>query len=465
MNNESDIIAAIITPPGEGGIGAIRIAGDGARNFAAPFLYQDSSDTAPEPFYLQYGNFVSLKNNQVIDEVMSVWMPEGKSYTGAEQVEIFAHGGRQTLQHILRELYAAGARAAEPGEFTRRAFLAGKIDLTKAEAVAEIISAKSEFAYRAARDDLFGKTAKTTRDLREKLVALSAELTAKVDFPLEEITPDEYQTLLNLVDEVDAQLARLIASYAGGAIVRDGFQIALGGRPNAGKSSLFNALLKSHRAIVSATPGTTRDYLSEWITLGDSAVELIDTAGLREGAGEIEAAGQNFARKLLSEAHLALWLVDSADGAFLSELAADLADLDKKNIALVLNKTDLLSERQFESAISDISEKFPSVTVFPISCKTESGLVEFEEGLQERIDASLADQTDGLLVTSERQMQKFTEARESLKTARQGMVDNASPELVAFDVRAALNSLDEITGAVYTDDLLEVIFSKFCVGK
>jgi len=471
----SDIIVAIITPPGEGGVGALRVAGAGAVILCSEFLCWNSGKNkkaqanTPEPFFLQYGAFTVPENKsekkQTLDEVMAVWMPEGKSYTGDEQVEIFAHGGRQTLQHILRALYAAGARPAEPGEFTQRAFLSGKIDLTKAEAVAEIISAKSEFAYRAARDDLFGKTSDTIVALREKMILLAAELTANVDFPEEEIDPDEYQTLLDLASEIDQQLGGLIQSYSGGAIVRDGFRVALGGRPNAGKSSLFNALLKSHRALVSETPGTTRDYLSEWITLGDFAVELIDTAGLREGAGKIEAAGQDFARKLLAESNLTIWLVDISSEHCFAELADDLKRLKLEHFVLIANKTDLHDGDQLTKALATLQELVPRDAIFPVSCKTGAGLAEFEIGLQKRIDETVSDQTDGLVVTSERQMKKFSDARAALQLASNGMTGGASPELIAFDVRTALRSLDEITGAVYTDDLLGVIFSKFCIGK
>lgn len=452
MYTDDDIIAAIITPPGEGGLGAIRCAGSGARALCAPFLRWT---TSPEPFHLTHTIFSIPSASTPLDEVMAVWMPAGKSYTGDEQVEIFTHGGRIVLQQVLRALFDAGARPAEPGEFTRRAFLSGRIDLTRAEAVAELISAKSEFAYGAARDNLFGETAGVVERLRERLTELAAELEANVDFPEEEIQPDDYQRLVVSCRRLAVEVLSLADSYRRGAVVRDGFKVALAGRPNAGKSSLFNALLGRHRALVSETAGTTRDYLSEWITLGGFAVELIDTAGLRDSAERLERAGQELSRTLIDAAHLTLWIVDSAESEWGAECHNDLSSYVDRNILVVVNKIDLGGATTNLASAGDIR----------ISCKTGAGLSELEGLLLAQIEALAPDQTDGMVVTSERHHRKLLAAHEALERARTGLEHRLSPELIAFEVGQARNALDEITGAVYTDDLLERIFSKFCIGK
>ena len=458
----SDVIAAIITPPGEGGLGALRVAGAGSLELCGPLLGWQT--VHPESFHMRLTTCVHPQSGDALDEVMAVWMPAGKSYTGDEQVEIFTHGGRITLKNILHALFDAGARPAEPGEFTRRAFLAGRIDLSEAEAVAEIISAKSDFAYRAARDNLFGKTSALVDSLRTRVTKLAAFLEANVDFPEEDIETEDYREVTELCRESQDTLKRLIDSYSGGKIIRDGFKVALCGAPNSGKSSLFNALLKTHRALVSETPGTTRDYLSEWIQIGDIAVELSDTAGLRDDAGEIEAAGQEFARRIAEQSDLALWLIDVSESNWSQNLSKSFAaNLD--HCILIANKTDLLDKTKLPGLDQLAQKHFPRKKLIPISCKTGAGLDALESALETEINLRLPDQTDAYIVTSERHKQKFSEARAALDKVASGLSDNASPELIAFDVRQALNALDEITGKVYTEDLLDIVFANFCVGK
>ena len=235
-----------------------------------------------KPFVLRYGHFVDLNRN-VVDEITAVYMPAGKSYTGIDQVELFCHGGSQVVQSILRQLLDSGARAAEPGEFTRLAFLSGRLDLTKAEAVAEIIAANTQSSLEVAREHLLGAYGREVDMLRDGMVEVLAQVEASTDFPEEEISPAESRRLLDLVEKCIDGLTALAESYTGGKIIREGYRVAIGGRPNAGKSSLFNLLLKQERALVTPTAGTTRDYLSEWIDLEGFAVNLVDTAGLRPG--------------------------------------------------------------------------------------------------------------------------------------------------------------------------------------
>jgi tRNA modification GTPase len=462
MNRDNELIASIITPPGEGGVGAIRVAGFGSRKFCAPFLNWSASEAAASfPFYLKLTKFTIPESGEVLDEVMAVWMPSGKSYTGDEQVEIYCHGGRVVLLNVLRALYAAGARAAEPGEFTKRAFLAGRIDLTRAEAVAEMIEANSQRSYSAARDNLLGKTSQEVERLRTLTVNLAATFEAQVDFPEEEIDPDEYDSLIEDVILIRDSIGRLVNSYRAGIVIRDGFKIALCGRPNAGKSSLFNALLKKNRAIISSTPGTTRDYLSEWIELGGFAIEITDTAGLRDTSSDIEVAGQQFANELANAAHLALWLVDCSSDVWKKEIADD-SPPDATTI-VVFNKVDLPGA--CASGESTVTFGGGACDALSISCKTEQGIEELERRILAVIESTLEDQTDGNMITNERHKRKLSEALESLIAVHEGLENHVSPELIAFDLKAVLRALDEITGKVYTDDLLEVVFSSFCIGK
>jgi tRNA modification GTPase len=462
MISGNELIASIITPPGEGGIGAIRVAGAGSREFCAGFLAWNSSDTdTTSPFYLKLTKFIIPESGEVLDEVMAVWMPSGKSYTGDEQVEIYCHGGRVVLLNVLRALYAAGARAAEPGEFTKRAFLAGRIDLTKAEAVAEMIAANSQRSYSAARDNLLGQTSQEVERLRSLTVKLAATFEAQVDFPEEEIDPDEHDSLIKDVTLIRESIQNLVNSYRAGIVIRDGFKIALCGRPNAGKSSLFNALLKKNRAIISSTPGTTRDYLSEWIELGGFAIEITDTAGLRTTTNEIEVAGQKFASELANASDMALWLVDCSYESWRDDIADDI--LPETTTIVACNKIDLPGASPSDLPVATCGGR--NCEAISISCKTEQGIEELERRILAKIESALEDQTDGKVVTNERHKEKLAEALESLQAVSDGLDNHVSPELVAFDLKAVLRSLDEITGKVYTDDLLEVVFSSFCIGK
>jgi len=386
-------------------------------------------------------------------------MPAGKSYTGLQQVEIYCHGGRQIVTKILNELLASGARAAEPGEFTKLAFLSGRIDLTRAEAVAEIIGANTTTSYQAAREHLLGAYSKHINMLREKIINVISEVEASIDFPEEEVDTLETENLIQSVDEIIGSINQLAETYTGGRIIREGYTVAIAGRPNAGKSSLFNLLLRQERALVTPTPGTTRDYLSEWIDLGGFAVKLIDTAGLRERGGPIEKAGQKSAMTIVSKADLLLWMVDLSEQYWEATLQADIPFLKKYVNLLVGNKIDLLKD--YRKVL--IQAKDADLT--PISCLTGKGINSLKKKLLECINENMPDLTSGLVVTSARHQQKLQAALKNLHRAKTKMKSGESPELTAFDLRHAAGAIDEITGKVYTKDILERIFSKFCIGK
>jgi len=453
LHHDSDNIAAIITPPGVGGVAGLRISGRHCLAILEKHFQPISKDASWTPFLLRLGRFVDSKG-AIIDEVTAVHMPEGKSYTGEHQVEIFCHGSRHIAGRILDSLVASGARVAEPGEFTKMAFLSGRIDLAEAEAVSEMVSANTETSLRTAREHLFGAYSEHVNGIRDRLIDLMAEVEASVDYPEEAISPADSMRLIALIDNVLGDLKKLLATYDGGRIIREGFRIAIAGRPNAGKSSLFNLLVRHERALVTPTAGTTRDYLTEWIDIGGHAVCLIDTAGIRGAGGKIEKVGQAKAKEIMAGADLVLWLFDISTRNWKTTLSSDVKKLPKAETLIIANKTDKLKH-------GNALHK----QAMPVSCKTEKGVDELIAQIQKTIQSHIPDLTSGLVVTSARHKSKLSSALNSLKKTRLNITQSVSPELTAVDLRQAVNAIDEITGRIYTEEILGRIFSKFCIGK
>lgn len=400
-----------------------------------------------------HGRFIA---NEPIDEVMGVYMPEGRSYTGLEQVEIFCHGGAHVANLILKQLIASGARAAEPGEFTKLAFLSGRIDLSHAEAVAEIIAANTEMSYQAAREQLLGHYTEHIEQLRAQLITVLAETEASIDFPEDDINPAQTEKLLEQCRTIIGSLNKLLASYDGGRILKEGYKVVIAGRPNAGKSSLFNLLLKNERALVTPTAGTTRDYLSEWIDIEGYAVNLIDTAGLRSGGGAIEKAGQDSARRIIDSSDLVIWIFDLSKRTWQKELEIDLSNYEFRSVLAVANKCDLISPQHVQQEENRLR----------LSCKTGVGLDELHQAIAEQIKANIPDMTDGIIVTSARHRDKLSRTTSFLTEAIEKLESGGTEyELVAFDIREAINQIDEITGRIYNEEILGQIFSSFCIGK
>ncbi len=454
-NSTDDTITAVITPPGEGGIAALRIAGPDSFALLNKH-FQPQSESAPEPFLLRYGSFVA-SSGDAVDEVMAVVMPKGRSYTGLDQVEIFCHGGRAVVRIILKELLESGARSAEPGEFTKLAFLNGRIDLARAEAVAEMIAADTHRSYEASREHLLGAYSSHIEKLREQLVLMLADIEASIDFSEEEIdqtsTARQLETLSGLRKSIDT----LLQTYTGGRMIKEGFKIAIAGRPNAGKSSLFNRLLRQERALVNPSPGTTRDYLSEWIDMEGIAVNLVDTAGIRKDAGDIEKQGQERACEIMAESDLVIWMFDVSDAELCDKLESDLERLPSADRLIVANKCDLLEGNPKRRA-----QKGQPV---PLSCLTGDGIDKLRNTIVERINERMPDLTSGLVVTSARHQQKLSIALESIRRTEDLLRNSETPEIVAFELRQAVMALDEITGRVYTEEILGSVFARFCVGK
>lgn len=436
---------------------AIRIAGRRSLTILKKHFRPTRSAKATWPPFQMRTGWFHADSGERLDEVMAVHMPAGRSYTGLNQAEIYCHGGAEIVKLLLQQLLTSGARAAEPGEFTRLAFLNGRIDLTRAEAVAEVIAANTQTSLAVSREHLTGAYAEHIAVLRNNLVSILAEIEAGVDYPEEDITPDDAKTsraLGELANSVD----RLNRSYGSGRILREGFKLVIGGRPNVGKSSLFNLLLKQQRALVAPTPGTTRDYLSEWIELDGLPVNIVDTAGLRLHGGSVEKAGQQAARRLVSECDLLLWMVDISRKKSLAEAQGDLTKLNVQNYLLVGNKIDLI-----DMAAEGVTEA--AEDIIAVSCLTRRGMAQLTKRLAKRVRSSMPDLTSGLVVTSARHRQKLQTAARQMKKASRTLRSGGSPELVVFEMRLAVDALDEITGKIYNEEILDQIFSKFCIGK
>ena len=406
---------------------------------------------------MRYGYFQDKQKN-IIDEITAVFMPEGNSFTGFDQVEIFCHGGQTVVNNILIELLESNCRAAEPGEFTKLAFLSGRINLSEAEAVAEIIAANTKHSYEVAKEHLLGGYSSIIESIKNKLISIIAEIEASIDFPEEEIDIKDRQSLLNSVDQIKSKISELISSYNGGKIIKEGYKIALAGKPNAGKSSLFNLLLKQERALVTETPGTTRDYLSEWIDLDGYAVNIIDTAGIRKGGGKIEKAGQESAKNIIKKADMVIWIVDISQNNWSKQALQDVNMIRHNNIIFVGNKIDLIGDKVSEAELDDKK-------LIKLSCKTGRGLKNLKNYIIDSISDNMPDFTSGVIVTSLRHQQKLKSAVKGLDKALELIQISESPELVAVELRAVALSIDEITGKIYTEEILGKIFSSFCVGK
>ena len=449
-----DTIAAIATPLGEGGLAVIRLSGNNALAVAdACFLPVGKSSSAPTDaasHTLHYGKII--EDGRDLDEVLLAVLKAPRTFTREDTVEITCHGGLLASQAVLRALLAAGARSAEPGEFTRRAFLNGRIDLAQAEAVADVIHARTDLALAAANEQLAGKLSQRINQLRDDLMQTLAHLEAHIDFPDEDIAPD---TLAQLTASLDAALAfidELLATADEGQILRRGIRAAIIGRPNVGKSSLLNQLLGHDRAIVTPTAGTTRDTIEETANVRGIPVVFIDTAGLREGAAAIEAEGIRRSHESIARAELILQVLDATepltdeDQNYLTEFA------DKKRL-LIANKIDQ-----------------PSAIKFSLDCVETSALDGTGiEALKDAIRAAVwsgeirADMLPAMI--NARHQDALRRARASLEHSLAALRGDATPELVAADLRLAANAVGEVVGKTSTEDLLDSIFSQFCIGK
>lgn len=439
----SETIAALATPAGVGALAVVRISGPEALEIAGRIFCgrRPLGDCAPGR--VQRGRIE--QDGMVLDEVLLTVFRAPRSYTGEDLVEISGHGGCVVAASVLRAVLAAGAHPAPPGEFTRRAFLNGKMDLTQAEAVMDLIAARGEASARAAAGQLEGRLGRAVEELRRDALTAVAHLEAFIDFPEEGIDAENGRALLERVDRLSGAVTRLLSTADEGRMLREGVRLVIHGEPNAGKSSLLNLLVGYDRAMVSEIPGTTRDTIEENLTLRGIPFRLIDTAGLRESSDPLELEGMRRTRAQLEQADVSLRVVDVS-------AQAELAPLEAREIR-VLNKIDLRPE--FVPAGGEVA----------MCCLDGRGLEALVAAVLARTDLSALDRCGEVIAVSERHRHCLASAQAYLGAARQSLLREDPPELTALELRAALAAIGEISGVVDPEDLLDKIFGSFCIGK
>ena len=451
-----DTIVAISTPPGRGGIGIVRLSGPGAVSIASPMLRLKAALGHAQARFAEILDPDSV-NGDRIDEAIVTFFAAPNSYTGGDLVEIAAHGSPVVLEMLLRQAIKHGARLAEPGEFTQRAFLAGRIDLTQAEAVRDLIDAQTLYQARVAASQLGGSLSRRIQPMKDSLITLIATLEAGIDFAEDDIDVMPTTNILSRIESIRAELAALESSFARGRIVHSGLTLAIVGRPNVGKSSLFNRLVERERAIVTATPGTTRDLVTEHVSIGGIPVRLIDTAGLRDATDEAEAIGIQKSREALAEADLVLVVADATAISFADEEEL-ISELSGRQHLTILNKIDLGA-----TSLPNLPEPLSNAAL-RVSAKTGAGLAELRDAILKTALGSGGSEDSGML-TNLRQHQAISEAIRSLHAAKHSTGQHIPHEMIMLDLYAGLRGLDALTGQTTPDDILNQIFSSFCIGK
>lgn len=456
---DADTIAAIATPAGRGALGIVRLSGPEACVIAGRVFRGEGGNPSSFPSHtVHFGQVVS--NGELLDTVLLTVMRAPRSYTGEDSVEFSCHGGRIVLARVLGAVVGAGARPAEPGEFTLRAFLNGKMDLAQAEAVQELIAAESNLGARVAAEQLRGRLSSEVGALRDELIEVIGEIEAAIDFPDEEIELEEQSALLARLRSLRERTAALLATFEEGRRVREGVHVVIAGKPNVGKSSLLNALLDDERAIVTAEPGTTRDVLRESLVCQGVVLTVVDTAGIREPRGAAETEGVRRSRKALGEADLVLLVLDGA--APIDDADCEIIErIGERPFITVVNKTDLPQHPDFKT----LDARLVSRTTVRTSALKVTGLDTLKETIIEEVWPSGLPSSDAALVTQVRHRDALARAEAALGETAVALDEDRGLELAAVDAREALDALGEIVGAVTTDDILQQIFSKFCIGK
>lgn len=462
MGMDFDTIAAISTPPGEGGIGIVRISGDEAIEIADKLYSMGKKSLADQDTHtIHYGKVVNPKTGDIVDEVMVSVMRAPKTYTREDVVEINSHGGILVVNKVLQVVLNNGARLAESGEFTKRAFLNGRIDLSQAEAVMDMIRAKTDRAMHVAVDQLDGQMARLIRDLRQKILDTLAQVEVNIDYPeyddVEEMTS---QLLEDKAREVKADIQKLLETAQQGKILREGLATAIIGRPNVGKSSLLNTLLRQDKAIVTDVAGTTRDVIEEYVNVKGVPLKLIDTAGIRETDDEVEKIGVDRSRQAIQQADLIL-LVFNQSEKLTAEDEALIEATKGQNRIILLNKTDL--DQQLN--VDKLSQLIANDPIVSTSMMTQAGMDELQDKIAELFFSGQTGERDATYVSNTRHIALLEEAEDALSEVLNGIALDMPVDLVQIDMRRAWDLLGEITGDSVQDELITKLFSQFCLGK
>jgi tRNA modification GTPase len=454
-------IVALSTPGGSGGIHVVRISGPNARQIADTLFAGSSKLTEVPSHTAHHGFIVDPAASEKLDDVVATVMLAPHSYTCDDTVEISTHGSPYISSRLVEMLVQQGAVHAEPGEFTLRAFLNGRLDLSQAEAVADLISAKTDSSHRVALSQLEGNLSERVNALRDNLITALSLLEAYTDFPEEEIEEAHLATVSDSMQRASEEIGHMLASFETGRILKDGLVVPIVGPPNSGKSSLFNYLLDHDRAIVTEIPGTTRDTISEYVSIGGLPVELIDTAGIRDTSDPIEVAGVARSRQQMVSADLLISLTDATASDVESAVREVRESAGSTRMICAVNKIDLPDRERIEAIKASLSDD-----IVYISALTGEGIDDLKQViLKSAFPDGKLPVKDEVRVASLRHKDALGKAAAQLKTAAESLIQNRSHEFVAFDLKLAVGSLEEIVGRVTSDDVLNEIFSNFCIGK
>ncbi|MBW2644774.1 MAG: tRNA uridine-5-carboxymethylaminomethyl(34) synthesis GTPase MnmE [Deltaproteobacteria bacterium] len=458
MINE-DTIAAIATPPGLGGIGIIKISGPKACT-VAPQIFRPSKPTSRfSSHHLYHGFIVSPDTGNTLDEVLLVVMRAPHTYTREDVVEIHTHSSMAAINAIMELVLKQGIRPAEPGEFTKRAFLNGRIDLTQAEAVIDLITSKTDKGLRLAAQQLKGDLFDLVQSIRKALIETLARIEAVIDFPEEMEEEDEVNAVAAITESVISPLNDLLDNYETAQLYREGLDIIIIGRPNVGKSSLLNRLLKRERAIVTHIPGTTRDIIEEGLTIKGIPIKIIDTAGLRQTTDTVETMGIRFTKERLDSADLVLFMIDTSESLTTEDLSI-FNEIKHRTKIILANKVDLPTA----IPLTKISQHFPGEHILEISAKFNTGIAQLLEVIYKKIIGSKA-MVSPSIAPNLRHKRALERALSASKAVLKLISKKDSPALIAIELQEGLDALGEITGETTNEDILDEIFSRFCIGK
>ncbi len=448
---QNDTITAIATANGEGAISVIRVSGTDSFTIVDSIFAGKSKTTESKTHTIHYGNILD-KVGAVVDDVLVSVFRAPNSYTGEDSVEISSHGNNLIVKRILELLLEKGARSAEPGEFTKRAFLNGRLDLSQAEAVLDLIKSRTESALRGARNQLDGLLSQKITGLRDTLVAAASLIELELDFSEEDYEFISKEDVLNKIDGVLSEIAFLLDSYRFGKLLRDGINLAIIGEPNVGKSSLLNYILKEARAIVSDVPGTTRDIIREEISIDGVLFKIYDTAGIRQSADLVEKEGVKRSLETVQNSDIILWLTD-VNNEYSDSIKNELEKYTNTNkIIKVVNKIDLENKKNIKGDVY-------------ISSKTGSGIEELFDSMKKHTVGEGVYTEKSTIISNVRHYDSLKKTVEFLHAAKDSINNNMSGEFIAVDLRNAIDAMSEIIGVVTSDDILNNIFSKFCIGK
>ena len=458
--NMEDTIAAGATAYGEGGIGIIRISGEKSLDILRDIFEFGGETREIQSRRMTYGRIIDKENNSIIDEVLAVYMKGPKTYTAEDVVEINCHGSVVSLRKTLELVLRKGARMAEPGEFTKRAFLNGRLDLSQAEAVIDVVKAKTDRSFDVAISQLEGGLSLKISEIRQKLLDLLVDITVNIDYPDEDIEEITYENIGQNILLIANMIEKLLSTASTGRMIREGIRIAIVGKPNVGKSSLMNGLLKESRAIVTEVPGTTRDTIEEALSIRNIPVYLVDTAGIRDTSDKVEKIGIEKSKEAFNNADFVIFIIDGSRALSIED--EQIADhLEGKKSLVLINKCDL--SRAVD--IKDVRKLVPDADIIETSLADGSGIDEIEEFIENMVYGGEISQSHSTMVNNVRHIDLLARSRDSLNDARSMTAAGQALEFIEVDVRSAYESLGEITGETVSDDIINEVFARFCLGK